>query len=213
MKHLSIFSFFIFATTLLYAQTKFLKHKVKQGENINTIAAKYEADKNYILMLNDFPPSVKLSAGDIVLIRELKPGEEQVTETRDFVESSSSTYTPPAPKAEPARTETISEPARTVKVAAEVKTEVKKVEKTVAVAATTAAPSSDPKAGANAQAGDVVNYNGTIYNVSNDGYHTFEKGQTLYRLSVIYKTPVDKIKALNGLTSNDVAAGTRLKVK
>jgi len=210
MKHFSLFSLFLFATTILFAQSKFLKHKVRQGETIGSIAAKYEADKNYILMLNDFPPSVKLNAGDVVLIRELKPGEEQALETRDFVESSSSTYTPPAPKAEPAKTERVSEPAKTEKVVAETKAEVKKVERTVAASA---APTSDPKAGASAQAGDVVNFNGTTYSVTDDGYHVVEKGQTLYRLSVIYKTSVDKIKALNGLTSNDVPVGTKLKVK
>ncbi len=210
MKHFSLFSFFLFATTIVFAQAKFLKHKVKQGETISSIAAKYEADKNYILMLNDFPPSVKLNAGDVVLIRELKPGEEQVRETRDFVETSSSTYTPPAPKSEPVKTERVSEPTRTERVVAETKPEVKKVERTVTA---TAAPSSDPKAGAGAQAGDVVNFNGTVYNVTDDGYHTFEKGQTLYRLSVIYKISVDKIKALNGLASNDVPVGTKLKVK
>jgi LysM repeat protein len=204
MKHFSFFSIFFLATTLLFAQTKFLKHKVRQGETIGSIAAKYETDKSYILMLNDFPPTVKLNAGDVVLIRELKPGEEQVKETRDFVESPSSTYVPPAPKAEPVKTEKI----------ADTKPEPKRVERTVATTTTSsAAPTSDPKAGATAQVGDVVNFNGTVYNVSGDGYHIFEKGQTLYRLSVIYKISVDKIKALNGLTSNDVPAGTKLKVK
>lgn len=212
MKHFSLFSLFFFATTILFAQSKFLKHKVRQGETIGSIAAKYEADKNYILMLNDFPPSVKLNAGDVVLIRELKPGEQQVEETRDFVESSSSTYTPPAPKSEPVKSEKVAENVKYERIA-DTKPEPRRAEKTVAATATSAAPTSDPKAGANAQAGDVVNFNGTTYSVADDGFHVVEKGQTLYRLSVIYKTSVDKIKALNGLTSNDVPVGTKLKVK
>jgi len=209
MKHFSLFSLLLFATTILFAQSKFLKHKVRQGETIGSIAAKYEADKNYILMLNDFPPSVKLNAGDVVLIRELKPGEEQVKETRDFVETSSSTYTPPAPKSEPVKSEKVSENVKYERIV-DIKPEVKKAERTVALSS---APTSDPKAGASAQAGDVVNFNGTTYSVADDGYHIVEKGQTLYRLSVIYKTSVDKIKSLNGLTSNDVPVGTKLKVK
>jgi len=209
MKHFSLFSLLLFATTILFAQSKFLKHKVRQGETIGSIAAKYEADKNYILMLNDFPPSVKLNAGDVVLIRELKPGEEQVKETRDFVETSSSTYTPPAPKSEPVKSEKVSENVKYERIV-DIKPEVKKAERTVALSS---APTSDPKAGVSAQAGDVVNFNGTTYSVADDGYHIVEKGQTLYRLSVIYKTSVDKIKSLNGLTSNDVPVGTKLKVK
>ncbi len=209
MKHFSLFSLLLFATTILFAQSKFLKHKVRQGETIGSIAAKYEADKNYILMLNDFPPSVKLNAGDVVLIRELKLGEEQVKETRDFVETSSSTYTPPAPKSEPVKSEKVSENVKYERIV-DIKPEVKKAERNVALSS---APTSDPKAGVSAQAGDVVNFNGTTYSVADDGYHIVEKGQTLYRLSVIYKTSVDKIKSLNGLTSNDVPVGTKLKVK
>lgn len=188
MKQFSFFAVLLFSAISLFAQTRFFKHKVKQGETIASIAQKYEADKQYLLMLNDMPESRKLVAGDIILIRELKPGEEQIQETKQVIETS--VYSPEV-KAKP---------------------EAAKIEKS-AVLAATAPKSSDPKAGADSKPGEAINYNGTVYVVSEDGYHTVEKGQTLYRLSVIYKTSVDKIKALNGLTSNDVPVGTKLKVK
>lgn len=44
-------------------------------------------------------------------------------------------------------------------------------------------------------------------------YHTVKEGETLYRLSVIYNVDVDVIKRLNGLKSNIIEIGDRLKVK
>lgn len=44
-------------------------------------------------------------------------------------------------------------------------------------------------------------------------YHTVEKGQTLYRLSVIYKVSVDSIKQLNNLTNNTIKIGSSVRVK
>ncbi|MFN3852409.1 MAG: LysM peptidoglycan-binding domain-containing protein [Spirosomataceae bacterium] len=44
-------------------------------------------------------------------------------------------------------------------------------------------------------------------------YHTVKEGETLYRLSVIYNVEVDAIKRLNGLKSNIIEIGDRLKVK
>ncbi len=192
-----------------FAQGKFLKHKVKQGETIASIAQKYDADKKYLLMLNDFPDNIRLKPGDLVLIRELKPGEVQVMEEKEFFETSSptvaATSTSAPAKAESNKASSASERATAAPA------EARKAERPAA--ATFAAPTSDPKAGANAQAGDVVNFNGVIYNVSDNGYHVFERGQTLFRLSVIYKTSVDKIKEMNGLSSNNVPVGTKLRVK
>lgn len=43
--------------------------------------------------------------------------------------------------------------------------------------------------------------------------HTVQKGETLYRVSKMYNMTVDDLKALNGLTSNNVAVGQKLKVQ
>jgi len=44
-------------------------------------------------------------------------------------------------------------------------------------------------------------------------YHKVVKGETLYRLSRIYGTTVENIKALNGLTSNIISVGQRLRIE
>lgn len=44
-------------------------------------------------------------------------------------------------------------------------------------------------------------------------FHTVKKGETLYRISVNYKVSVDQLKKLNGLTSNNISIGQKLKVK
>ncbi|MCB9267748.1 MAG: LysM peptidoglycan-binding domain-containing protein [Lewinellaceae bacterium] len=44
-------------------------------------------------------------------------------------------------------------------------------------------------------------------------YHTVQKGDTLYNISRRYDTTVEGIKSLNGLTSNLISLGQRLRVK
>jgi flagellum-specific peptidoglycan hydrolase FlgJ/LysM repeat protein len=50
-------------------------------------------------------------------------------------------------------------------------------------------------------------------NVPNATYHTVVKGDTLFSLSRKYGTPVAKIKALNGMTSDAIKIGEKLRVK
>ncbi|MCB0562040.1 MAG: LysM peptidoglycan-binding domain-containing protein, partial [Phaeodactylibacter sp.] len=44
-------------------------------------------------------------------------------------------------------------------------------------------------------------------------YHTVEKGDTLYNISRRYNTTVEDVKKLNGLASNIISIGQRLRVK
>lgn len=44
-------------------------------------------------------------------------------------------------------------------------------------------------------------------------YHVVKKGETLWKISTIYKVKVDDIKRLNKLTSNSISVGQKLKVK
>lgn len=177
-----LFAAILLTTLILQAQTRFLKHKVKPGETIYTIASKYGADAKYLLMLNNFPDNIKLAGGDIVLIRELKPGEEPEKETKDFFEKSE--Y----------------QPAKTATVTSEIKPE-KNLSTTAASKTAEASPT-----------GSVIEYNGTGYSVSNTGIHVVEKGQTFYRISVIYGISVDKLKEMNGLTNTNISVGQKLKV-
>jgi LysM repeat protein len=170
----------IFTVLFLSAQTRFLKHKVRPGETIYTIAAKYNADAKYLLLLNNFPDNIKLAAGDIVLIRELKPGEEPEREIKEFFEKSD--Y----------------QPVKTNSVLSEMKSEKAATISTSGKASETANP--------------MVEYNGVGYTISSNGIHVVEKGQTFYRISLIYGISVDELKAMNGLTSTNINVGQKLKV-
>lgn len=44
-------------------------------------------------------------------------------------------------------------------------------------------------------------------------YHVVKKGETLWKISTIYKVKVDDIKKLNKLTSNSISVGQKLKIK
>ena len=46
-----------------------------------------------------------------------------------------------------------------------------------------------------------------------DKYHIVEKSQTLYSISRLYGTSVDKLKELNSLTSNEISIGQKLLVE
>lgn len=58
----------------------------------------------------------------------------------------------------------------------------------------------------------IPNTSGTPSQVSKDGYHTVESGETLYSISMKYNTSVQKIKKLNNLSSSKIVVGQKLKV-
>ena len=53
---------------------------------------------------------------------------------------------------------------------------------------------------------------GTKYKVAESGYHTVEKGQTFYRIALIYGLSVDELKALNNLSNTTISVGQKLRV-
>ncbi|MCS6819663.1 MAG: LysM peptidoglycan-binding domain-containing protein [Chitinophagales bacterium] len=174
---LALYCYFVIA--FCSAQTRFLKHKVKPGENIYTIAAKYQTDAKYLLMFNNFPDNVKLAPGDIVLIRELLPGEEPATEVKTLIEPSEYYISNNKESLPDKKTST----------------------------------SNDAKLSLNsANNTDVIEHNGVFYKRSNNGIHVVEKGQTFYRISLIYGISIEKLKELNGLKTTDLEVGQKLKV-
>ena len=52
----------------------------------------------------------------------------------------------------------------------------------------------------------------TSSQLTKDGYHTVENGETLYSIAIKYKTSVQKIKKLNNLSSSKIIVGQKLKV-
>lgn len=186
---------------------QFLKHTVRQGENVSTLTQKYGIKAGDFYLLNDFPSDVKLSAGQVVLIRKLKDGEQAPmqedapvtrknvtkTEVTEVVETPTSTTTTTT------ETKVKTTPAKTVSTT---NTEVK----TVTTAAATERPVASTKA-------VEVAPNGTEYKVTQSDFHIVEKGQTFYRVALIYGLTVDDLKALNNLSNTTIAVGQKLRVR
>src|SRR5437762_4429714 len=63
--------------SILFPYTTLFRSQVTAGETAQSIADKFGIRKKDFLMLNNFPESVKLKPGDVVLIRQLKNGESQ----------------------------------------------------------------------------------------------------------------------------------------
>lgn len=53
---------------------------------------------------------------------------------------------------------------------------------------------------------------GVSNQLSDDGYHTVENGETLYSIAIKYHTSVQKIKKINNLSSSKIIVGQKLKV-
>ncbi len=59
---------------------------------------------------------------------------------------------------------------------------------------------------------ETVGPDGTKYKVSDSQYHTVQKGQTFYRIALIYGLTVEELKQLNNLSSTTIAVGQKLRV-
>lgn len=197
----------VFTTQAQERLPQFLKHTVREGENLNTITQKYGIKAQDFCLLNDFPPEVALTTGQIVLIRKLRDGEtapiqEDVPVTKKAVVKNTTTETTETPTTKTTtttKTETKTTPAKTVSTTT---TETK----TVATTPAAERPVASTKA-------VEVAPNGTEYKVTSSEYHIVEKGQTFYRVALIYGLTVDELKALNNLSNTTIAVGQKLRVK
>ncbi len=224
-----LFSAFVLTTNAQDAIPRFQKHEVQEGETASSIAKSFNVDLQSFCLLNDFPESVTLTEGQIVLIRQLEPGEMEVQENlpakkeRKIVRTDDAiTYEKPAekateskPAAKPAEAKSTAKPA-----ASEEKAVVKKEAAPVAKSAPTeSAPAKtafvDEKPGITPASTKAVEIGpgGTKYNVTKGEYHVVAKGQTFFRIALIYGLTVEELKEINGLTSTTVEIGQRLKVR
>jgi LysM repeat protein len=58
----------------------------------------------------------------------------------------------------------------------------------------------------------LVGPNGATYELSGGGFHVVQKGQTFYRIALIYHLSIDQLKALNNMTTTDIKVGQELRV-
>ncbi|MFM2307127.1 MAG: LysM domain [Bacteroidota bacterium] len=224
-----LFSAFVLTTNAQDAIPRFQKHEVQEGETATSIAKSFNVDLQSFCLLNDFPESVTLTEGQIVLIRQLEPGEMEVQENlpakkeRKIVRTDDAiSYEKPAektteskPAAKPAEAKSTAKPA-----ASEEKAIVKKETAPVAKSAPVeSAPAKtafvDEKPGITPASTKAVEIGpgGTKYNVTKGEYHVVAKGQTFFRIALIYGLTVEELKEINGLTSTTVEIGQRLKVR
>ncbi len=199
---LLLFGFLLQLANAQEAIPQFLKHTVKSGETLGDIAVKYKINKRDILLLNDFPSDKKVKAGEVVLIRTLTDKEAR--------EADKAQYAQPA-KQSARQTEEVSQPVKTSvksEAPATTKTVKQPVKETVAepVQKSIAPPPPSTKA-------VEVGPGGTKYNVATDGYHTVQRGQTFYRIALIYGLTVDELQKINNLPNMNIAVGQKLKVK
>lgn len=226
-----------FSLSALNAQEalpQFLKHNVKSGETLSSIAAKYHVNKRDILLLNDFPSDKKVAEGDVVLIRTLTEKEANEMEKAIYAQPAKKTTReaePEVEKSEPVKhsSETVTHTESTKRTtesekpapatlrtdrSTSVKQEKQTVKETAVVAAqkpaqvtaVTPAPAASTKA-------VEIGPHGTKYKVESSGYHTVERGQTFYRIALIYGLTVDELKELNGMNNTTIEIGQKLKVK
>ena len=64
----------------------------------------------------------------------------------------------------------------------------------------------------NTSSSELVGPNGAKYEVTGGGFHIVQKGQTFYRIALIYHLSIDELKALNNMTNTDIKVGQELKV-
>lgn len=164
---------------------RFQQHIVKDRETPSSIAADFNIKTRYFLMLNNFPDSVKLKPGQKVLIRQLNDGESAEKEGEYYV-------TKPAVTSPP--------------------DEEKPVVKKTTAAKTEKPANSKAEPPAKTESNPLVGPNGAKYTLSGGGFHVVQKGQTFYRIALIYHLTVDELKALNNMTTTDIKVGQELKV-
>jgi LysM repeat protein len=166
---------------------QFEEYIVKKGDTPASIAASHHITKKYFLLQNDYPDNVKLEVGQKVIIRPLAEGEQ-----------SSEAEAPSTPK----------------KATSSYKEDNSGASRKSSESSSSSRNSSAEKTAPPASNKPVeVGPGGTQYKVSDSGYHIVQRGQTFYRIALIYGLTVDQLKALNNLTNTNVEVGQKLRVK
>ena len=237
LRIISLFALLLFIFTCnvqaQVAYPRFQKHTVLEGESAQDVAEHFMVTLQDFCLLNDFPENVKLKAGQVVLIKQLKEGEKEIVEepvakkTAPAQKQEEQEVTEEAPlkkvapvkeapaktvtteKTEPAPAETVSHekpkpaPVKTAPVAE--KPKPAPARKEVAEQPFVVPPPSTKAV--------EIGPHGVKYNVSKEEYHIVQKNQTFFRIALIYGMSVDELKALNGLDNTTVEIGQKLKVR
>ena len=165
-----------------------LTHQIQPGETIIAISESYGVSVDDIKRWNNLSSS-RIYAGKTLIIYSNGNHKEVV--------SSTSTEKSSGKKIHKVRKgETLSEIAEEYKVSIESLSKANNI------------------SGNKIIAGEDLQIPGSYNNIqlSKDGYHVVENGETLYSIAIKYKTSVQKIKQLNNLSSSKIIVGQKLKV-
>lgn len=224
-----LFSSFVFTAAAQDDIPRFQKHEVQEGETVASICKAFNVNLQEFCLLNDFPESVTLSEGQIVLIKQLQPGEMEVEEnfpakkerkivrTDDAITYEKEEEAKPADK--PATSSSSSraaeKPVKKEATPAPTERQVARSEpaKPESVPAKTAFVDEKPGITPASTKAVEVGPGGVKYNVSQSEYHVVAKGQTFFRIALIYGLTIEELKEMNDLTSTTVEIGQRLKVR
>ncbi|TVP46141.1 MAG: LysM peptidoglycan-binding domain-containing protein [Mongoliibacter sp.] len=172
-------------------------HKVAPGETLFAISKRYNASVSEVMEWNSLKGN-DLSVGQALVIKNQKAAE---TKPAEPVAAS------PQPAANPAQSSTSKETAKTSpppmeKPKEEIKAEVKKE----TPAPQTASPSQPAPAASKATPNTSKALPGDWIT------HTVEQGETLFSIAKKYEARIDDVISWNALSSNNLAAGQKLKV-
>ena len=199
-------------------------HTVKAGESFYTISQKYDMTIIDLIALNNLK-EYKIETGQKLIIKlpdkpiVVEAPKKESSSTEDFyIDKSKMTKT--TPLKEPKAEERVSADALTHIVEAgetlysiskkyrvsidEIKrlnglnSNILSIGQKLAIESNSAAKSKAEKA---------------VDSETADGYHLVESGETLYSISRKYNISVEKLKEINGLSSNLLSIGQKLKVK
>ncbi len=226
-------SFIVFSTAVQaqVAYPRFQKHTVLEGETAQGVADQFHVSLTDFCLLNDFPEDVKLKPYQVVLVKQLKEGEEEIIEDVPLQKvkpvRSEPAKTEPAKTVVAETTKTTTTKTTTTTITEKPKPVVEEKPKPAPVKTTAVEVVEKPKPVAvKKQAADEpfvvpppstkaveVGPHGVKYNVSKSEYHIVEKNQTFFRIALIYGMSVDELKELNGLSNTTVEIGQKLKVR
>jgi LysM repeat protein len=203
----------LISSSLVKAQVaypRFQKHTVLEGETAKDVVEHFNVTLQDFCLLNDFPENVKLKEGQVVLIKLLADGEQEIVEEAPLKKVTPVKSAPVKTEAKEEEAKPVAEekpkpaPVKAAPVVVE-KTKPAPAKKEVAEEPFVVPPPSTKAV--------EIGPRGVVYNVSKGEYHTVAKGQTFFRVALIYGLSVDELKELNGLENTTIEIGQKLKVR
>jgi membrane-bound lytic murein transglycosylase D len=165
-----------------------LTHKIQPGETIIGISEDYGVSIDDIKRWNNLSSS-RIYAGKTLIIYSNGTHEEVVSTTKTQKSSKEKTH-------RVKRGETLST------IAEEYKVSIGSIRQANNISGNKIIAGEDL----------IIPGSSSTVQLSKDGYHIVENGETLYSIAIKYKTSVQKIKQLNNLSSSKIIVGQKLKV-